>query len=195
MAWHPPSDHPWRRAKHVAVLQARAIAEKRLDGLNVLLLPFTALIFAFVLLVQPSTLALERGLRRVLLAEAVTLATFLSSDPFVLTGLWCLSAGGGWYELRLQGDAGRGPARVFAGYLLPSSALLLIGAVASTLDSAPARTIASLSIALAVMIRKGIVPLHSWLPELFAATGVEFDVGEPMLGRLVGEVEAAIAAS
>jgi NADH-quinone oxidoreductase subunit M len=157
------------------------------DGLNSLLLPFTALIFIFVLLVQPSTLAIEWALRRVLVAEAVTLATFLSSDPFVLTGLWCLAAAGGWYELRLQGDEGRAAARVFGSYLLPSCVLLLLGAVMLASESDRARMVASVLIALAVMIRKGIVPLHSWMPEFFARAPLPVSVlfNAPQIGAWV----------
>ena len=138
------------------------------DELNSLLLPFTAAIFAFVLLVQPNTLAIETTLRRVLLAESVTLATFLSSGPVVLAFLWCLSAVGGWLELRLQGAPGRGAARVFALYLASSCVLLLLGAVLLGSDSASTRGAATALIALALMVRKGIAPLHSWMPELFA---------------------------
>ncbi len=138
------------------------------DELNSLLLPFTASIFAFVLLVQPNTLAIEATLRRALLTEAVTLATFLSSGPVVLAVLWCLSAAGGWLELRLQGAQGRGAARVFALYLASSCALLLLGAILLRSDSASTRGAATALIALALMVRKGIAPLHSWMPELFA---------------------------
>jgi NADH-quinone oxidoreductase subunit M len=139
-----------------------------IDGVNAVLVPFAALIFAFVLFVQPSTLAIERALRRVFVAEAVTLTTFLSSDPFVLAGLWCLSAAGGWYELRNVDDGGHDAARVFARYVGPSCVALVLGVLAVRADAVGVRAAGSLVIALAVMVRKGIVPLHSWMPELFA---------------------------
>lgn len=157
------------------------------DGLNVLLLPFAALIFSFVLLVQPGTDAIERSLRRVLFSETVTLAAFLSSDPFVLAVLWSVSAAGAWYQLRSQGDDGRGAARVFASYMLPSCVLLVLGAVMLQIDSGIARGTASLLIALAVMVRKGIAPLHSWLPELFARAPLPVSVlfNAPQIGAWV----------
>jgi NADH-quinone oxidoreductase subunit M len=157
------------------------------DGLNVLLLPFAALIFSFVLLVQPKTDALEHSLRRVLFSEAVTLAAFLSSDPFVLAVLWSVSAAGAWYQLRSQDDPGRGAARVFASYMLPSCVLLLLGALILQVDSGIARGTASLLIALAVMVRKGIAPLHSWLPELFARAPLPVSVlfNAPQIGAWV----------
>ena len=157
------------------------------DGLNALLLPFAAAIVLFVLLVQPNTDAIEQSLRRVLFSEAVTLAAFLSSDPFVLAALWCLSAAGGWYELRLQGHEGCDAARVFSSYMLPSCVLLLLGATIVRIDSGTARAAASLLIALAVMIRKGIAPLHSWLPEFFARAPLPVSVlfNAPQIGAWV----------
>jgi NADH-quinone oxidoreductase subunit M len=157
------------------------------DELNSLMLPFTAAIFAFVLLVQPGTLAIEHTLRRVLLAEAVTLATFLSSDPLVLAGLWCLSAAGGWFELHLQGNDGRRAGRVFAVYTMVSCMLLLLGVTVLQIDSPVAGGTASLLIALAVMVRKGIVPLHSWMPELFAHAPLPVSVlfNAPQIGAWV----------
>ncbi len=157
------------------------------DELNSLLLPFTAAIFAFVLLVQPSTLAIEATLRRVLLAEAVTLASFLSSGPLALAALWCLSAVGGWRELRLHGDDGRTATRVFALYLGASCAMLVVGAVLLAGDSASTRGTATALIALALMVRKGIVPLHSWMPELFAHAPLPASVlfNAPQIGAWV----------
>lgn len=138
------------------------------DGLNVLLLPFAALIFAFVVLVQPTTDAIESSLRRVLFSESVTLAAFLSADPLVLGVLWSVSAAAASNELGARGERARGAARVFGSYMLPSCVLLLLGAAILQVDSGVARASGSLLIALAVMIRKGIVPLHSGLPEFFA---------------------------
>jgi NADH-quinone oxidoreductase subunit M len=155
------------------------------DRLNARLLPFAALIFVFVLLVQPSTDAIERSLRRVLLVEAVTLAVLLSSDVLVLAVLWCLSVAAGWYELRLSGKGGRGAARVFSWYMLPSCVLLLVGA--GLMKCGFSGALATLMIAIAVMIRKGIVPLHSWLPELFARAPLPVSVlfNAPQIGAWV----------
>jgi len=157
------------------------------DGLNAVLLPFAALIFLFVLLVQPSTIAIETTLRRTLLAEATTLAIFLSSNVVLLSVLWCVSAAQGWFELRRQGAAGRGAARVFAAYLVPSCVALCLGALLSFAPAAELRAAGSVLIALAVMVRKGIVPLHSWLPESFARAPVPTSVlfNAPQIGAWV----------
>lgn len=154
------------------------------DGLNALLLPFGALIFLFVLLVQPSTQALERSLRRVLLTEAVTLAVFLSSHPLVLAALWCLSVAGGWYELRSDENS-RGATRVFCLYLLASCVLIGLGAALMTAGVGGAAGV--ILVALAVMIRKGIVPLHSWLPDLFGRAPLSMSVlfNAPQIGAWV----------
>jgi NADH-quinone oxidoreductase subunit M len=157
------------------------------DGLNAMLLPFAALIFLFVLLVQPNTLAIETALRRTLLAEATTLAIFLTSNLVLLSVLWCVSAAQGWYELRRQEDGGRGAARVFASYMAPSCVALCLGAGLLLSDVPWARMAGSLLVALAVMVRKGIVPLHSWLPEFFAHAPVPVSVlfNAPQIGALV----------
>jgi NADH-quinone oxidoreductase subunit M len=155
------------------------------DAVNALLLPFGALIFLFVLLVQPSRDLSQRSLRRVLIAEAVTLAAFMSSHPVVLAALWCLSVAGGWWELRAQGEVGRGPARIFCWYMLPSCALVLLGAGLMTAEIGGAAAV--LLVAIAVMIRKGIVPLHSWLPDLFGRAPLPLSVlfNAPQIGAWV----------
>jgi NADH-quinone oxidoreductase subunit M len=156
------------------------------DGLNAMLLPFAALVFLFVLLVQPNTVAIEANLRRTLLAEATTLAIFLSSNVVLLSFLWCVSAAQGWYELR-RDEAGHGAARVFAAYLVPSCVALCVGALLSFAAAPSARVAGSVLIALAVMVRKGIVPLHSWLPESFAHAPVPVSVlfNAPQIGAWV----------
>lgn len=155
------------------------------DQLNVLLLPFAASMFLFVLLVQPRTDAIERSLRRALLAEALTMAVFLSSEPVILAVLWCLSAALGVRELHLLGEDGRGARRVFVAYALPSCVLVVVGALLLHFDFAV--SVASLMIAAAVMIRKGILPLHSWLPEMFARAPLPVAVlfNAPQIGALV----------
>ena len=158
-----------------------------IDELNSLLLPFAALIFAFVVLVQPATLALERALRRLLLSEAVTLATFLTTEPLVLAFLWCVASSVCWVELRLRGRDARAAARVFAAYTVVSCASMVLGAVLLYVTAAPARVAATVLLALAVMLRKGVVPLHSWLPELCSTAPLPVSVlfNAPQIGAWV----------
>lgn len=158
-----------------------------IDELNALLLPFAALIYAFVVLVQPATLAIERTLRRILLSEALTLATFLTSDSVMLAVLWCAAAAGGWFELRLQGRDARRGRRVFAVYAIVSCVLMLLGAMLLRAGSPDVRVVATLLLALAVMARKGIVPLHSWLPEFVASAPLPVSVlfNAPQIGAWV----------
>jgi NADH-quinone oxidoreductase subunit M len=155
------------------------------DHLNALLLPFVALAFAFVLIVQPRTHPIERSLRGVLITEAVTLAAFLSSEPLLLALLWCCSAGLGWQALRSEEADGGGATRVFVWYVLPSSVALCIGAL--LMHTRAGVALGSVLIALAVMIRKGIAPLHSWLPEMFARAPLPMSVlfHAPQIGAWV----------
>ena len=186
IAWHASSGVPAHdRLDPGALLGCSPLLV--VDGLNALLLPFAALIFLFVLLVQPNTVAVEGALRRTLLAEATTLAIFLSSNVLLLSLLWCVSGAQGWYELRRQDGGGRAAARVFATYLVPSCVALCLGALLSYAAAPGARVVGTVLIALAVMVRKGIVPLHSWLPEFFAHAPVPTSVlfNAPQIGAWV----------
>jgi len=139
----------------------------RIDRLSGLLLPFTALLWVLAVGVTPRA-ALDRGgIRRTALATWTTLAIFLTESPGWIAGLWAISvmvllrglrAGGYRRALRLAGI-----------YLGVSTALLAAGVSLIRLDGiAPlASGLACLCILAAVMIRKGIVPLHGWLPETF----------------------------
>lgn len=139
----------------------------RLDALSALLVPFAALLWILAIGVTPR-MALDRhGIRRTALATLTTLAVFLTESAPLLVTLWALSA-----AILLRGLATGGhrrALRVAAVYLSASTLLFAAGVVALRAGGAEggsSRT-ASLCILAAVMIRKGIFPLHSWLPETF----------------------------
>jgi NADH-quinone oxidoreductase subunit M len=138
------------------------------DELRSLLLPFSALLFAFVALAMPRAKCDPRGARRLLLALAATLALLAAHNAALAALLWAASAYPLFAELRARGAFAA--ARVFGLYMAASTALLLAGLMLPALvpaGGAAARATASGLLFLAVMIRKGIVPLHSWVPELF----------------------------
>jgi NADH-quinone oxidoreductase subunit M len=138
------------------------------DQLSALLLPFGALSFAVVQVVRPRAEITPRPLRAGLLAEAGVLAFFLARGPLALGLLWLALIALLLGELR----GGRHPAAlaVAGRYLGLSAALFALGAgalaFASDLPAAAAPVGAGLLL-VAAMIRKGIFPFHSWMPDLF----------------------------
>lgn len=139
----------------------------RFDALSGLLVPFAALLWILAVGVTPR-MALDRdGIRRTALATLTTLAVFLTESAPLLVALWALSA-----VILLRGLAAGGYRRAFrvaTVYLSASTLLLAAGVIASGADGAAhgSSLVASLCILGAVMIRKGIFPLHAWLPETF----------------------------
>jgi len=139
-----------------------------LDELRSLLLPFTALLFTFVALAMPRAKSDPRGARRLLLALASSLGLLAADSATLAAVLWAVSCWPLMAELRARGA--RATARVFGMYMLASTVLLFAGLLLIEIDladNAAGHAWASGLLFAAVMIRKGIVPLHSWVPELF----------------------------
>jgi NADH-quinone oxidoreductase subunit M len=144
----------------VVTLALSIAAAGTVDELSRALLPFAALIHGVVILVIPR-LGAARVARRALLGEAVVLATFASESDVVLAALWVLAM----LPLVLEGAR----ARAVTLYLSLSSALFVGGVAARHLvaDPAAARAWGTSLLLAAILVRKGIVPLHSWMPVLF----------------------------
>jgi NADH-quinone oxidoreductase subunit M len=144
-----------------------------IDGLNALLIPFVALIATATMLVAPRRLLDGPGVRRALVGLAATLALFATSHPLALVALWIATAQPTWRATRTT-PGGRGAARVFAVYM--SAALVCMAAGTCMLVADPPwershgsmGTVGAWLVAVAVMIRKGIFPFHSWYPALFS---------------------------
>jgi NADH-quinone oxidoreductase subunit M len=140
-----------------------------IDELSAWLWPFVALAFAAALLVAPRR-DLGSGLAtRMLVSEAILLALFACPHPVGIAALWVLSIAPLALELRAAGS--RRTARVFERYMALSVALLVGGMLALALAPADApglRTGGVGSVLAAAALRKGIFPLHSWVPEFFA---------------------------
>jgi NADH-quinone oxidoreductase subunit M len=134
-----------------------------LDELSALLLPFGAALFALTTLTLPRLRTTRHWSVRLLAAEAVTLATFACQNDIVLGVLWVVGLLPLEAELRAaQPERSRG-VRL---YMAVSVLLVAAGLVAARSPEAPPALPSALLLA-AVMIRKGIVPLHSWMPALF----------------------------
>ncbi|HNH45895.1 MAG TPA: proton-conducting transporter membrane subunit, partial [Myxococcota bacterium] len=136
-----------------------------LDALSAALMPYGALLSLGVVLVAPRQVARPALFGRVLLAEALTLGIFATPHPLLFGLLWVLSILLPLIDLRGR-PAGRQTARVVGLYMVVS-ALSLVGGLVLLRVSAEMTTVATLLLLVAVMSRKGIMPLHSWFPEIY----------------------------
>lgn len=123
----------------------------RVDDLSALPLLFTALLSAALFLALPRLPGVRGAVPQLLAVEAVTLATFARADAGGIALLWLLGLAPLW------GDLPR-PARA---YLLVGGLLMGAGALLPPEAGVPL-------ILAAAALRQGIVPLHSWVPALFA---------------------------
>lgn len=148
-----------------------------LDDLGAILMPYAALISTAIVLVAPRRFLDGPAVVNMLLGLAATLALLATSHPLALVILWIATALTTWQSTR-NWPGGRGAARVYA----IAMALATVGMVAGTLmlvaDPPWERSSGTVGItggwlvALAVVIRKGIVPFHSWYPALFAGAPI-----------------------
>jgi NADH-quinone oxidoreductase subunit M len=140
----------------------------RIDTLSAVLLPFAASLWLLTVAVTPRA-ALDRGgLRRTALATLITLASFLTESAVVLL---LLSAASVWtFVSALADPAHQYQRRIVTAYLgfstliFAAGVALLIGpGVQGTRTEAAGLWL----IVIAALVRKGIVPFHAWVPEVF----------------------------
>lgn len=145
-----------------------------LDGLTAILLPLVAVVSLAIALVAPRRAATVGGVTRFLAGAALTTALMTTSHPVALVVLWVASLVPTWLSTRLT-PGGRPTARVYAIMMIAGSILFAAGVGLMAVDPpwAPRAGVAGTAggwlVAVAVMIRKGIVPFHSWYPALFTA--------------------------
>ena len=140
----------------------------RIGTLSAVLLPFAALLWLLTVAVTPRA-ALDRGgLRRTALATVITLASFLTESGVVLL---LLSAASVWTFLSaLPGAAHAYQRRIVAAYLGGSTVLLGVGVallVGPGVHNTTLQVIGIWFIVIAALMRKGILPFHAWVPEVF----------------------------
>lgn len=144
-----------------------------LDDLGAILMPYAALIATAVVLVAPRRFLDGPAVTHMLLGLAATLALLATSHPLALVILWIVTALMSWQSTR-NWPGGRGAARVYAIAMALAVTCMATGTLMLVADPPWERSSGSVGItggwlvALAVMIRKGIVPFHSWYPALFA---------------------------
>jgi NADH-quinone oxidoreductase subunit M len=140
----------------------------RIDALSSVLLPFAAGLWLLTVAVTPRA-ALDRGgLRRTALATLISLASFLTESAIVLL---LLSAASVWTFLSALSDSShRNQRRIVLVYLGLSTVIFGFGIVLLVgpgSGNALLETAGMWLIIGAALVRKGIVPFHAWVPEVF----------------------------
>jgi len=142
------------------------------DGLTAVLLPYVALVELAILLVAPRRALEQAAVTRILFGAAATLALLSTGHPLVLVLLWIVTAMPTWLSARAT-PGGRPAARVFAIAMVAAIVCMTIGTLLLLFDPpwershGPVGEVGGWLVAVAVMVRKGIVPFHSWYPALF----------------------------
>jgi len=145
-----------------------------LDGLTAILLPLVAIVTLAIVLVAPRRAVTVGGVTRLLIGATLTAALMTTAHPVALVVLWAASLVPTWLSTRAT-PGGRPTARVYAIMMIAGSVLFAVGVALMAADPpwAPAAGATGAAggwlVAVAVMIRKGIVPFHSWYPALFNA--------------------------
>ncbi len=140
----------------------------RIDTLSSVLLPFAAALWLLTVAVTPRAALDARGLRRTAVATVLTVASFLTESAVLLL---LLSAASVWTFLSALADPARQyPRRAVAVYLGASTLLFAVGVALLVSPAAHNTRIESAAmwlIVVAALVRKGIVPFHAWVPEVF----------------------------
>ncbi len=140
----------------------------RVDAFSAVLLPFAAGLWLLTVAVTPRA-ALDRGgLRRTAVATLISIASFLTESAVALL---VLSIAALWAFLAALGDpAQRYQRRIVATYLGGSTLLFAVGVALLVGPGARQPTVQTTGlwlIGIAALVRKGIVPFHAWVPEIF----------------------------
>jgi NADH-quinone oxidoreductase subunit M len=149
-------------------LAAEGEALIRIDTLSAALLPLAAGLWLLTVAVTPRGSLDRAGLRRTALATLLTLASFLTESAVALL---LLSVASVWTFLSALSDpAHRSQRRVVGAYLGASTLLLGAGVallVGPGVHDARLESAGLWLVVVAALTRKGILPFHAWVPEVF----------------------------
>lgn len=142
------------------------------DGLTAVLLPFVALVQLAIVMVAPKRFLDGAATARILLGAATTFALFSTAHPLVLIVAWVVTALPVWWSTRAT-PGGQVAARVYGIMMTLAVACMASGTILMIADPPwePGGGVVGAAggwlVAVAVLVRKGIVPFHSWYPALF----------------------------
>ncbi len=162
---------------HLRVLSIRANALSwlpggeaivRIDALSSVLLPFAAGLWLLTVAVTPRALLDRGGMRRTAIATMINLASFLTESALILLLLSAVSV---WTFLSALSDpAHRNQRRIVSMYLGLSTVVFGIGVallIGPGVENTGLETAGMWLIIVAALVRKGILPFHAWVPEVF----------------------------
>jgi NADH-quinone oxidoreductase subunit M len=147
------------------------------DGLTAVLLPYVTIVDLAIMLVAPRRALASAGVSRLLTGAALTMATMATAHPVALVVLWGVSILSTWLAVRST-LGGRPAARLYGLAMTVSLACMAAGSALMLADppwiggSGRVGAAGGWLVAVAVMIRKGIVPFHSWYPALFSGASL-----------------------
>jgi NADH-quinone oxidoreductase subunit M len=140
----------------------------RIGTLSAVLLPFAAGLWLLTVAVTPRASLDRGGLRRTAIATLITLASFLTESAVVLL---ILSVASVWAFMSALADPAHRRQRRIVGAYLGFSTLLFGVGIALLIGPGARGTMVETAglwlIVVAALVRKGIVPFHAWVPEVF----------------------------
>ena len=148
-----------------------------IDGLTALLLPYVATVDMAIVLVAPRRALATTGVWRLLVGASASLAMMSTAHPWALVSLWAATSLSTWLSIRGT-LGGRATARTYAVAMVAALVCMAAGTGMLVADppwlagSGTLGTAGGWLVAVAVMIRKGIVPFHSWYPALFSGASL-----------------------
>lgn len=155
------------------------------DDLNAPLLPLVALLFFLTVLATIGVKVQRVSFTSMLFSEALVLATLACRQPWALIAMLFAGAIPPMVELNHNARS----VRVFVIYMSLFTVLLVVGQ--GLIDSQPAGgaavTVGTVLLMAAALLRSGILPVHSWMPDLFqrASFGTALLYVAPMVGPYV----------
>ena len=160
----------------------------RIDTFSAVLLPFAAALWILTVAVTPRASLDRGGLRRTALATLITVASFLTESAIVLV---LLSVASVWtFVSALADPAHQYQRRIVASYLGGSALLFGVGValvIGPGVHNTTLQAVGMWLIVISALVRKGIVPFHAWVPEVFdhGRLGPAILFSAPQLGAYI----------
>lgn len=160
----------------------------RVSVFSTFLLPLPSALWLVSVLVTPRSRLDAGGLQRTAGATLSATLAFLTESPALLVVFWTVS--NLLLVAALSPTEHRRARRVAGAYLWTGTLLLACGVVLAFAASGPAHVVGLWLIIGAVLIRKGILPFHAWIPEVFDSgrMGPIIRFSAPQLGAYVAVV-------
>lgn len=140
----------------------------KLDEISAPLLPLAALLFLLTTIATVRSKARRFSFFWTLLSQSVVMATFCCEEPWLLISLLSLSTLPPYFEMRARGRA----TGMYVFYMTLFVVFMILGwGIVVAEGEKPSQHVHTLyaivPLLAAVLIRSGIFPFHSWVPDFF----------------------------